>query len=369
MAQFLPKGLDLPRYEEINASLLITKYAEVKTEAEKEDSKKIAEYSCKGKIRSRDMMRFSSLPKAEMVAMKLMGSLIVDQSGGVQENANLCLHPHFGFPTIPGSAVKGAARHYVWEQWREGIDEKKQDAAKEKAIDLIEIFGFPTGDKKLDEWSNEHLDHSTDQAGKIAFFAAIPYGSAPLEVDVLTCHHMDYYMGNKERATDDENPNPQFFPIVKAGATFEFVVCPTQRGTEELAKKALGYLKSSLETNGIGAKTAAGYGWFEKDRTASESLRAEKDKIAKAQAKAALSPLDLAKSALMEIEGTQFGEEAIRILSEGTSGEQHALIQLFKGERKEEWKSWKKRAKTKPKLQGRVEKVVSLAKELGEDLI
>ena len=371
MSQFLPKGLVLPRYEEINASLLISKYAEVKTELEKEESKKIAERSCKGKMRSRDVMRFSSLPKTEMVTLKLMGRLIIDQSGGVQENANLCLHPHFGFPQISGSAVKGTARHYVWEQWHEAVEEGKTELAKEKACDLIEIFGFPTGDKNLDNWSVKHLENTIDRAGKIAFFSAIPYGSSALEVEVLTCHHMDYYSPTKDktRATDDENPNPQFFPVVKAGATFEFVVAPTTRGTEALAKKALFYLKSALEINGIGAKTAAGYGWFEEDISASTSLLEEKKKSLAQKEMGTLSPLDLAKRKLLEVVGTGFGEEALRILSEGTDEEQHALIQLFQKERKEDWKSWKKRAKKKPKLQERVVQTITLAKTLGEELI
>ncbi len=363
MSQFLPKGLQLPAYNDINASLLITKYAEVKTEAEKEDSRKIAEYSCKGKSRSQKILRYSSFPKAKMVAMKLGGRLIIDQSGGVQENSNLCLHPHFGFPMIPGSAIKGCARHFAWEQWREAKEEDKMNRAK----GLVEIFGFPTGDPGLDQF----LEGTESSAGKITFFPAMPYGSAPLEVDVLTCHHMDYYSPNAEkaRATDDENPNPQFFPVVKAGATFEIVVAPTTRGNDSLAEKALEVLQTALEVNGIGAKTAAGYGWFEVDKSATESLLSEQDERATEQEKSSLSPLELTKRTLLEIEGTGFGEEAIRIISEGSSEEQRALIQLFQGEKKDEWKNWKKRAKKKPKLKERVDKAGELAKALGEELI
>ena len=372
MAQFLPKGLDLPRYEEINASLLITKYAEVKTEAEKEDSKRIAEYSCKGKVRTQKGTSYSTLPKAHFIAMKLGDRLIIDQSGGIQENANLSLHSHFGFPVIPGSALKGAARHHVWEQWKDAVEEGHSDLALEKAQDLVEIFGFPTGDKEgLDAWCASQLPEIAEQAGKVAFLPALPYGSAPLEVDVLTCHHANYYAPKKDkkRATDDENPIPVFFPVVKAGATFEFVTTPTSRGSDRLAEKALGYLKLALETNGIGAKTAAGYGWFEEDRLATESLFAQKEKAFAAQEKANLSPIDLAKRELLEIDGTGFGEEAIKILSTGSENEQHALVLVLGDEKKDEWKSWKKRAKKKQKLQERVEIVRSLAKTFGEELI
>ena len=32
---------------------------------------------------------------------KLRSRLIVNQAGGILENAGLCLHPHFGYPYIP----------------------------------------------------------------------------------------------------------------------------------------------------------------------------------------------------------------------------------------------------------------------------
>ncbi|MEI6890580.1 MAG: type III-B CRISPR module RAMP protein Cmr6 [Pontiella sp.] len=350
MSVFLPNGIKqcLPNDQEINASLLITKYAEVKTEAEKEDSAKIAARSCTGKTFSGKILGYSCLPRASAVAMKLMGRLIVDQSGGVQES-NLCLHPHFGVPMIPGSAVKGAARHWLWEQWNEAEGAEKENLENE----LLNIFG------------------GAENAGKVSFLPALPYGCAPLEIDVLTCHHMDYYSPTqpKERATDDENPNPQFFPVVKAGAIFEFVVMPTVRGTEVLAEKALGYLKIALEINGIGAKTSAGYGWFEEDRAATKSLKTEQKRAAEKIQQASMSPLELTKIELVETEGTGFGEAALRIIKSEATEKQRALIQVLGAEKCEEWKSWKKRARTKPKLQERVEKVLALAAELGEELI
>ena len=76
---------------------------------------------------------------------KLGGRLIVNQAGGVLENAGLCIHPHFNAPYIPGGAVKGCARHAAWQAWNEAEEgEAKIAAAKEVA----EIFGFPTGDSK-----------------------------------------------------------------------------------------------------------------------------------------------------------------------------------------------------------------------------
>jgi CRISPR/Cas system CMR subunit Cmr6 (Cas7 group RAMP superfamily) len=50
---------------------------------------------------------------------KLGGRLIVNQAGGVLENAGLCIHSHFNAPYIPGSAIKGCARHAAWQAWNE----------------------------------------------------------------------------------------------------------------------------------------------------------------------------------------------------------------------------------------------------------
>ncbi len=393
MAIYLPKQLKelyiLDDTSKVNPSLLLSKYAQIKTKKEEEKAKEIekqtgekntysfdiAKYSCEGKSRSQKILRYSSFPKAKMVAMKLGGRLIIDQSGGVQENSNLCLHPHFGFPMIPGSAIKGCARHFLWEQWGEGVEENKLDIAREKARDLIEIFGYPTGDdgrykvgqvwKKrelnLDDWCEENLAElvlnkdkkKKSLAGKITFFPAMPYGSAPLEVDVLTCHHMDYYSPNAEkaRATDDENPNPQFFPVVKAGATFEIVVAPTTRGNDSLAEKALEVLQTALEVNGIGAKTAAGYGWFEVDE---EIMR-----------KQSLSPFDLKREEVLEKKQADAIDD---ILKSDNLTAKKALVSVLINEWSEYWEKQSERTDLSSKGKKRIKKCRKLADELGEKL-
>lgn len=191
---------------------------------------------------------------------KLKSRLIVNQAGGILENAGLCLHPHFGYPYIPGSAVKGVARHAAWCAWHEAEGESKEALARQMAT----VFGYPTGDKGLDAYL-KGLTCDATRGGCVAFFAAVPDGKADLVTDIVNCHHMKYYGDDNQSAvaTDDEAPNPQFFPVVEAGATFLFTLAPLRGAGEAELKFAKEYLIKALTENGVGAKTSAGYGWFE----------------------------------------------------------------------------------------------------------
>lgn len=191
---------------------------------------------------------------------RLKSRLIVNQAGGILENAGMCLHPHFGYPYIPGSAVKGVARHAAWCAWHEAEEPEKARIAQ----DIARIFGYPTNDKGLDVYLEER-GCDVKRGGCVSFWAAEPDGKAGLVTDIVNCHHMKYY-GSADQsvvATDDESPNPQFFPTVEKNGAFLFTLVPLRGagGTElDLAKK---WLIRAITENGVGAKTSAGYGWFE----------------------------------------------------------------------------------------------------------
>jgi len=211
------------------------------------------------------------------IYMKLEDRLILNQSGGVMENANLCVDRNFGCPYIPGSAIKGSARHAAWEIWTAS----DENAKPEMAVKIAETFGFPTNDEKLDAYlatiDADRFSSKASSQGCVSFLPAYPVKPAPLEVDVLTCHHMNYYSGKTAVATDDENPNPQFFPAVKAGAVFRFVLVRLCGDSHHLQFAETNLLRALVE-NGIGAKTAAGYGWFSRDHSFQEMMDREKEK-------------------------------------------------------------------------------------------
>lgn len=191
---------------------------------------------------------------------RLKSRLIVNQAGGILENAGMCLHPHFGYPYIPGSAVKGIARHAAWCAWHEAEEPEKETIARNIAL----VFGYPTNDKGLDAYLEER-GYGTKRGGCISFWAAEPDGKVNLATDIVNCHHMKYYGGDDPStvATDDESPNPQFFPAVEKDCTFLFTLVPLRDADKEKVGLAKEWLIQAITENGAGAKTSAGYGWFE----------------------------------------------------------------------------------------------------------
>jgi CRISPR-associated protein Cmr6 len=177
---------------------------------------------------------------------------------------SITLHHIYGFPYIPGQAVKGIVRNYVITEYFDK-DEKKA----EKNNSFIKIFG------------------NQSEAGKIIFFDAYPASEPKIDFDIMNVHYPDYYSKTKE-PTDDQNPNPIAFLTVKE-TKFVFSVGINNlideidfSGFKENSFSEL--LKNALEEKGVGAKTAAGYGYLQKEKENhfpeyEKLLQKEKEKI------------------------------------------------------------------------------------------
>lgn len=204
------------------------------------------------------------IPGSVSFVAVLKSRLIVNQAGGVIENGSLCLHPHFGYPYIPGSAVKGCARHAAWLKW---VSMEDGDGKRELARQIAVTFGFPTMDKSdeqhegLDDYIRKQfqdkIGDATTFGGSVIFASAEPICKNELEEDILTPHGTG-------------SPKPNVFPVVKCEkdkGLFMFSLAPSDRDTP-LGRSigiefAMQCLKDGICENGIGAKTRAGYGWFE----------------------------------------------------------------------------------------------------------
>ncbi|MEA3486006.1 MAG: type III-B CRISPR module RAMP protein Cmr6 [Candidatus Aerophobetes bacterium] len=177
--------------------------------------------------------------------------LIVGFSGGNSVlEVGLSLHPLYGFPIIPGSALKGIARHYA------------KHYCKEKELDentILDIFGTEDEGKEKKKEKKE---------GRVIFMDAWPEKwpeDGILTLDIMTPHYAKYYQDKKHRKppSDDENPVPILFIAVKRGIEFRFCVLPTLRCEDKnLVNQAKNYLISALKEYGIGAKTGSSYGYF-----------------------------------------------------------------------------------------------------------
>lgn len=328
-------------------------------------------------------------PGAATFTAGLGARLIVNQAGGVLENAGLCLHRHYGNPYIPGSAVKGVARHAAWCAWNEEPDtDKKRQIAKM----FVRVFGYPTGDKALNAYIEPDEKKRVASAGGIAFLAAVPDGRVGLAVDIVNCHHPDYYSGKQDDAYDNESPNPQFFPVVESGAEFRFTLVPLGRLGEERSvclEQAQKWLLVALTLHGVGAKTAAGYGWFAYDeaaeqrrqqlaeerearRLAEETRRAEAEKrrIEKEEQREKLAAMSPAEQADAEVadwndDALQARLDKFHIARKGPSEElKAAIVRALRNDRLNVWSAFKQKA-TKGEPAKAADAVRKASKDLG----
>ena len=272
-------GRDFGRCE--SPSLRLEKFVHMGDNSKKDEIEAVV--ACHG-AHAKPIPLFEPKSCVSFVA-KLRSRLIVNQAGGILENAGLCLHPHFGAPYMPGSAVKGIARHAAWCEWNEETDARKK---VELAAGIAEVFGYPTNDDGLDAFLAARGWKDKSSSGIVAFLPAVPCTekSTPdkgkLDVDIVNVHQRAYYgsRSREARPSSKDQPNPQFFPTVKDGVCFRFTIAPVRRGGESLLSSAKDWLWKALEENGAGAKTAAGYGWFDLGGAREEERkRAEKERI------------------------------------------------------------------------------------------
>lgn len=196
-------------------------------------------------------------------------------------------HPALGTPCLPGSSVKGLVRAWA-KTWKEEIENT-----------LSRIFGprDPRG--------------APANTGSVIFFDALPTKPVQLAADVMTPHYGPYYE-HGEVPGDWHSPVPIPFLTVAPGQSYIFALAPRTPSESDCAdcRTAADWLETALLELGAGAKTAVGYGRFERDTEAEDEekaaeLRAEKaareaaEKAAFVAGLANLSPLarELAQTA------------------------------------------------------------------------
>lgn len=188
--------------------------------------------------------------------------------GSALENAGICLHPIHGFVYLPGSGLKGMSRAFAETQW---LDRQPDKTVAWQTIE--QVFGWAPGSDEKKSWKpgsipkREKDDKET--AGKIIFHDAWPSKWPSIQMDILNNHHSKYYSSkiNNDAPGDWEEPIPNYFPSISAGASFMFFISlrktQSPQTDEKLKKLAIEWLIGALNLNGAGAKTASGYGRFE----------------------------------------------------------------------------------------------------------
>lgn len=167
--------------------------------------------------------------------LKTSSRLVVGLANGVLENCGLTLHRLYGYPIIPGSALKGVARDACL-------------ADKSIADHTTALFG----------------DQSCKSKGCVSFIDAACLTADSIELDIINPHYQGYYnRTDNPSALDNEMPIPNTIPTIKIGAVFRFTLIKAKSVDSgdylDLATKCL---KTALLERGIGAKSSAGYGTF-----------------------------------------------------------------------------------------------------------
>lgn len=357
------------------------------------------------------------------VYAQLLSRLMVNMAGGVMENAGLCID-RFGIPYIPGSTVKGCARKAalaVLREWSETrIKPEAADNLFARAVQPFEsrqhylaqvarIFGWssscwriPRGNQGLEDfaWSCDFNKDGAgitekamellskefsgrlpaDHAGTLSFLPAYPVDpiskelkdhlklSPPLcgtlALDIVTCHHGDYYTSTAPDAVarDVEEPVPVVFPTVAEGHLFEFPILPlsfdglpSNPDSTSRVRQAQLWLEAGLSVFGIGAKSNSGYGFFDVynvklamqsiAQKAEEAARLEKARNEDAERQARLPPEERFRAIYAILDDEKFAVQAKSYLQ--MSDLQRTGFVLALKERKDTTKRWLKK---KPEL-------------------
>lgn len=194
----------------------------------------------------------------------------------VVENASITLHHVYGFPVIPGSAVKGLVQHFLLEELADFGGADKQlfgDVVPDSASrDAVAAICGP--EAKVRDVATCLFGSPEQGEGFLVFHDGWPSGSPNgwVEQDVLTPHHSKYYAGSKPCANDSESPVPVPFLAVKKGVEFAVPICLSgvalhsghpMRLLKMLPGLARDWLLEALDLWGIGSRTGAGFGRME----------------------------------------------------------------------------------------------------------
>lgn len=211
---------------------------------------------------------------------------------------SLCLHRIYGFPLIPGSAVKGVTRaRAFWDiaeqlklQTVLGEEAEQREKKKQKTpLQMMEEL-LTSGDEKeraelleklkadvlcsneakqltLTQWlviANDFYQTfgTTAGQGKVTFFDAYPTRAPQLEADILNPHYGQYYSDKKQQTPPADYHELKFmtnFLTVAKGSEFRFAVAGKD---QNLVGRVEHCLCRALQEMGIGGKTAAGYGFW-----------------------------------------------------------------------------------------------------------
>lgn len=224
-------------------------------------------------------LRLASRIQARVLSAKTRSRLVVGLGSNHPSEAGFIWHRNLGVPYIPASSVKGMMKAFLHPDFPWG----------ETAID----------DEEINRNIRRLFGDVKDGIGSLILFDAFPKCVPQLEVDVMTPHYGDYYTNPKKfPPADYYQPTPVPFLTVAPNQTFEFIIAtrePGSGGAEAVLSEGTELLSKGLESLGLGAKTAVGYGVFKDVREVTDevlnSIRKQEAESARAEFERQLADL------------------------------------------------------------------------------
>ena len=195
------------------------------------------------------MLTYQKPQRFAQTAAMIDGRLFTGLATGGTLETGVCTHHTYGVPMLPGSGIKGAVRSYAHSIGLEGKylqvlfgSDEEEDAVSTASGSLI----------WHDAWWLEGHEHNA---------------RTPFVGEVITVHHQEYYSESSAVADGSESPIPNQQLAVQGG--FYFVI----EGDPQWAQFAMDLLKNALFEQGMGAKSASGYGYFKADESLENRLK------------------------------------------------------------------------------------------------
>ncbi len=187
--------------------------------------------------------------------------MVVGLGGESVLETDITLHHLYGIPFIPGSALKGLTRAFA-------------SAQKEYCVPInkLEAERTPSLEETTDHPVIQRIFGTQEQAGSILFFDAFPAnGRFTFAVDIMNSHYPDYYNSLQSGAikvpANNQSPNPITFLTIQ-DAVFTFALAVRDPKYQEDLPIAQTLLQQAIQQYGVGGKTSAGYGYFQKPTSA-----------------------------------------------------------------------------------------------------
>lgn len=237
-----------------------------------------------------------------------VGPLAIGLGNASPTEVGLTLHHTYGVPFLPGTALKGLASRAAVAL---GIERES------------EAFGVLFGD--------------TVKAAHLVWWDAWidPGSQHPLQPDVVTVHHPEYYaQQGKVYPTDFDDPNPVPFLSVRSGVTFHLALSGTADLDREWLHTAAAVLEYGLTHLGIGGKTNAGYGTLDvirdkSPRELAQERQQDEDRLL-AQAAAEVRKQEAEARAQAEREEAQRAQENAAQMARAASLERATFERLLR---------------------------------------